>query len=71
MKRHSFKAFSLVFGVMLILLSGWVAFPSGDWLFGVPRWLVPATVMLAGVGLINPLFFRSRAGDDGDLDPPV
>ena len=62
MKRHPFNVFSLVVGVMLILLAGWVAFPTGDWLFDRPRWLLPAAVILLGAGLMAPLF-TGRAGD--------
>ena len=70
MKRHPFRTFPLVFGVILILLAGWAAFPSGDLLlFGFPRWLLPAVVMLVGMALVGSLF-TSAAGDEQTLGDP-
>lgn len=64
MKRHPFKTFPLVFGVMLILLAGWIALPSGDWWWlGIPRWLLPVAAMLAGGALIIPLFTLRAEGE--------
>ena len=63
MKRHPFNVWSLLFGVGLILLAAWIAFPWGGWLFGLPRWLPPATVILVGAALMTPLFTSGkRAG---------
>ena len=75
MKRHPFKVFSLVFGLVLILLAAWIAFPSREWLFGFPRWLLPAAVILLGAGLITPLFTtrgggKQPSGEDSDAEPP-
>ena len=56
MKRHTFNVFSLVFGVILILVAAWSAFSGRGWLFDIPHWLVPAAVILIGAALISPLF---------------
>lgn len=56
MKRRQFNVFSLVFGVILILLAAWIAFPARGWLFGTPQWLLPAAVILVGAALMSPLF---------------
>ena len=56
MRRHSFNVFSLVFGVILILLAAWIAFPARGWLFGTPQWLLPVVVILVGAALMSPLF---------------
>ena len=37
MKRHTFNAFSLVFGAILILVAAWSAFSGQGWLFGIPK----------------------------------
>ena len=72
MKRHTFNVFSLVLGVILILLAAWIAFPARGWPFGVPRWFLPAAVILVGAALMSPLF-TSRAGDtaSAEEDPDV
>ena len=62
MKRRPFNVFSLVFGVILILLAAWIAFPTRGWLFGTPQWLLPAAVILVGAALMSPLF-TSREGN--------
>lgn len=56
MKRRSFNVFSFVFGLVLILLAGWVAFPSEEWMFDFPKWLFPAGMIVVGAALISPLF---------------
>lgn len=63
MKRHSVNVFSLVFGVLLILLAAWIAYPVRGWWYGTPRWLLPAAVILVGAALMSPLF-TSLAGND-------
>lgn len=76
MKRHSFNMFSLAFGLALIVLAAWIGFPARGWLFGTPRWLLPAVVILVGVVLMSPLF-TSRAShgrdgeESGDVDRPM
>ena len=65
MKRHSFNAFSLVFGVILILLAAWIAFPAQGWLFGIPHWLLPAAVILVGAALMSPLFTARESNRGG------
>ena len=62
MKRRPFNVFSLVFGVILILLAAWIAFPVRGWLFGIPHWFLPAAVILVGAALMSPLF-TSREGN--------
>ena len=64
MKRHSVNVFSLVFGVALILLAAWIAFPTRGWLFGSPRWLPPTAVIVVGAALMSPLF--TSRGDTGE-----
>ncbi len=56
MKRHPFSVFSLVFGIVLILLAASIAFPARGWLIGTPHWLLPAAVILVGAALMSPLF---------------
>ena len=56
MKRHPFNVFSLVFGIVLILLAARIAFPARGWFFGTPHWLLPTAVILVGVALMSPLF---------------
>ena len=73
MKRHPFNAFSLVFGVILILFAAWVA--SGEWLSGIPQWFLPAGVIVVGAALMSPLFTsrgsnRRRPEESGDGDQP-
>lgn len=67
MKRHSVNVFSLVFGVLLILLAVWIAYPVRGWWYGTPRWLLPAAVIVVGASLMSPLF-TSRAGDEGSSE---
>ncbi len=76
MKRHSFNMFSLAFGLALIVLAAWIGFPARGWLFGTPRWLLPAVVILVGAVLMSPLF-TSRADngrnreENGAVDRPM
>ncbi len=56
MKRHPFNVFSLVFGIVLILLAASAAFPARGWFFRIPHWLLPAAMILVGAALISPLF---------------
>ena len=41
MKRHPFNVFSLVFGIVLILLAAQIAFPARGWFFGHPPLVAP------------------------------
>ena len=61
MKRHTFNAFSLVFGAILILVAAWSAFSGPGWLFGIPHWLVPTAAILVGAALISPLFASKQS----------
>lgn len=75
MKRHSLNVFSLVFGVILILLATWIAFPARGWLFGIPEWFLPGAVILVGAALMSPLFTskeNKRRGPEetGHVDQP-
>ena len=74
MRRHAFNVFSLVLGLVLIVLATWIAFPARSWLFGVPRWLLPAAVILVGAALMSPLLTsRDRPEkspeQSGDVEP--
>jgi len=76
MKRHSFNVFSLAFGLTLIVLAAWIGFPARGWLFGTPRWLLPAVVILVGAALMSPLFTSRRDDgwdreESGAVDPPI
>ena len=61
MKRHTFNAFSLVFGAILILAAAWSAFSGQGWLFDIPHWLVPTAAILVGAALISPLFASKQS----------
>ncbi len=56
MKRHQFNVFSLMFGIVLILLAASAPFPARAWFFTTPHWLLPAAVILVGAALMSPLF---------------
>ena len=75
MKRHSLNVFSLVLGVTLIFLAAWIAFPTRDWLFGTPQWLLPTAVILIGAALMSPLLTSKEAKarsqeESGDVERP-
>ena len=71
MKRHPINVFSLVFGVILILLSVWIAFPRRGEIYNMPQWLVPAVLILIGGALISSMFLmrgrREESGADADV----
>ena len=81
MKRHSLNVFSLVFGVILVLLAASTAFAPEGWWFSAPPWqwqlVLPAAAILLGVALMSPLFTarqRDKSGgneteDDAAGDP--
>lgn len=80
MKRHPFNVFSLVLGVVLILLAAWavwIGFPVRGWFFDTRHWLFPAAVILVGVALVSPLFATMHSnrtsGDEteGDASGPA
>ncbi|MCL1593399.1 MAG: hypothetical protein M3132_03490 [Actinomycetia bacterium] len=51
MKRHSFDPLSFVFGVIFILIAASAAWnPSYDW--DVAAWVIPAGVLVLGIGLL-------------------
>lgn len=62
MKRHSLNAFSLVFGIVLILLAAWTAFAPRGRLFDTQQWqwLLPTAVILVGAALMSPLFTTTK-----------
>ena len=51
MKRHAFDPLSFVFGVVFLLMAGAAAFRADiDWNVGV--WVLPAAVLVVGIGLL-------------------
>ena len=51
MKRHNFDPLSFVFGVIFILIAGSAAWNrSYDW--DVAAWVIPAGVLVLGIGLL-------------------
>lgn len=60
MKRHPFNIFSLITGVVLVMLAAWavwIAVPlQGSYVIDFSRWLVPAAAIVVGAALLSPLF---------------
>lgn len=60
MKRHPFNIFSLITGVVLVVLAAWavwIAVPlRGSYVIDFSRWLVPAAAIVVGAALLSPLF---------------
>ena len=60
MKRHPFNIFSLITGVVLVVLAAWavwIAVPlRGSYIIDFSRWLVPAAAIVVGAALVSPLF---------------
>ena len=51
MKHHAFDPLSFVFGVVFLLMAGAAAFRADiDWNVGV--WVLPAAVLVVGIGLL-------------------
>ena len=51
MTRHAFDPLSFVFGVLFLLMAGAAAFRADiDWNVGV--WILPAAILVLGVGLL-------------------
>lgn len=61
MKRHSPNVFALMFGATLIVLAAVFATPARGWPFGMLRWLLPTTVILAAVAIMRPLFSSKQS----------
>lgn len=73
MKRHPLNVFPLVFGAVLILLAARIALPVRGWLFDIPRWFLPAAVIVIGAALMSPLFTlrnaqKSRSGESDGIE---
>ena len=64
MKRHPFNFFSLITGVVLVLVAAWavwIAVPlKGSFIIDFSRWLVPAAAIVVGAALLSPLFTRRK-----------
>lgn len=80
MKRHPFNIFSLITGVVLVVLAAWavwIAVPlRGSYVIDFSRWLVPAAAIVVGAALLSPLFTPNRnkknhEDEIGDATPGV
>jgi hypothetical protein len=63
MKQHRFDPVSFVFGLVLLLAAaGAVMSDQIDWNVGV--WLLPAAIMVLGIGLLASALRRTRENED-------
>jgi len=63
MKQHRFDPVSFVFGLVLLLAAaGAVLSDQIDWNVGV--WLLPAAIMVLGIGLLASALRRTSENED-------
>lgn len=77
MKRHPFNVFSLIFGIILIMVAAsaaWVPYPAPRWIFDTSDWLIPGAAILVGGALLSPLFTpkqpKNTPGDATESETP-
>ena len=63
MKRHAFDPLSFLFGVFLVIMAVVAAFRADiDWNVGV--WILPAAILVLGVGLLVSSLRMTSAKED-------
>lgn len=67
MKRHSFDPLSFVFGIMFLAMAAAAAWKD-ELSWSIDEWILPAAVLMAGVGLLASAI-RMTVARNGDPEP--
>ncbi len=70
MKKHTFDPLSFIAGAIFLVIAAGSIF-STDIDYRLSEWVLPASVMVLGVGLLAASFRGMRKGDDGSRKSEV